>query len=87
MLLCCIQLNTEKKLWDTPFHSRCSPAYFNESRLSGKVEAEELAMSPEDDEVVIQNNRPAKRSTFELDRATLTANSLLTAISAAVKMA
>jgi len=41
----------------------------------GKVEAEELAMSPEDDEVVIQNNRPAKRSTFELDQPPISVKS------------
>jgi len=37
--------------------------------LSSRVEAEELTLSPDDDdnEVVIQTNRPHKRSTFELD--------------------
>jgi len=35
---------------------------------SGKVQAEELPVSPDDNEVVMQNKRPAKRSTFELDQ-------------------
>ena len=30
-----------------------------------EIEAEELPVSPDDNEVVIQNKRPAKRSTFD----------------------
>jgi len=34
----------------------------------GKVDSAALPLSPDDDEVVIQNNKRAKRSTFELDQ-------------------
>ena len=43
---------------------------------SGKVQAEELPVSPDDNEVVIQNRRPAKRSTFELDQLPVSAKAM-----------